>query len=113
MGDILYITMHNNPDKENKCIVTKIIGPNDGNAVAFHFTYSVFFSEFSFQYEAKMLHETNEILLTHSTVITGVVSGVLGYAVSTMVKEGCDHMSVSVPALARVMKGEHCVVNDK
>lgn len=67
---------------------------------AFHFTFSIFLAELDFKYDAFQCTRSNEIRVLHSTEIRGFMSGLYGLALKSMIQEGCDHMSESVPALA-------------
>jgi hypothetical protein len=104
-GRVIFVTMKNNPKVENKCILSKLVPPDSSSPTQtkFHFVYSVPFGELSFQYEASIVEGSTDICVTHSTVITGLMSGIYGYFLHDAIKTGCDHMSESVPVLARTM----------
>lgn len=106
-GRILFIAMKNKPTNENKCIFSKLMPPNSSSPsqTKFHFVFSVPLAELSFQYEAAIVEGSNDICLTHSTVITGLMAGMYGYLFKDTITSGCDHMSKSVPALAMTMLG--------
>ena len=108
VGSVIYITLKNKPEKENRCIITNISKPNEASPrqTRFHFEFSVPLAVFSFQYEAHHPEDSDIITLTHTTQISGLFSHVYGYALRDMIKEGCDHMSYSVPKLATTLRSD-------
>jgi hypothetical protein len=101
-GRVLYIAMTNSPTEEKKCILTRVMKPESPSAkrAGIHFLYSTFLADISFQYEANVLEDTDQIKVTHATEVTGIFSGVVGYALEKMIRDGCDHMTAQVPLLA-------------
>lgn len=101
-GHGLFIAMTNNPSQEKRCVLTRVMKPDSPTAkcVGIHFLYSTFLADISFQYEANQLLGTDEIEVTHTTVVNGIFSSVVGFALEKMIKEGCDHMTEQVPLLA-------------
>ena len=101
-GNILTIIMKNKPGEENKCVITRAVRPDESSPeyTGFHFVYAVPLAEISFEYEAVCVEQTGQIRVSHSTVVSGLLSGLYVYALKTMIKEGCDHMTVHVPPLA-------------
>lgn len=121
----LYITLHNKPTVENKCTITRLVKPRSDISpkyTGFHYKFAIFLAELSFQYSAELVdvkendeeaeeQEANsgendqkqKVRLTIATEIAGLLSGVYGHVLKTMVKEGCDHMAKSVPDLAATL----------
>lgn len=102
VGSTVAITLKNKPEEEKKCVITRLARP-DGYSpkyTGFHFVYAVPLAQISFEYEAACVEGTDQIRVSHSTIISGLLSGLYGYTLKAMIKEGCDHMSDNVPPLA-------------
>lgn len=107
-GNLLFIAMTNKPEIENKCVITRVAQPDIFKVgyTGLHFTYAVPLAELTFKYEAEMLEGTDQIRISHSTEIAGLLSGMYGFALKNMIKDGCNHMSECVPELASLQSNE-------
>jgi hypothetical protein len=111
-GKTLYIVMKNKPEVENECIITRVTRPNEVSPklAAIHFDVALPLAKLSFEYEAELIDGTEGdepvLKLSHTTVISGFLSGIYGYALSKIIKEGCDHMSSTVPTVAENKSSE-------